>query len=308
MKTALHIIKTYYETGDIPTEMQFANTWDSFHHKDFGEVITKVTTNELGDITFSLSDTSEVTIKRFIPETSQPISYIDGLSDQLGQLVAEIAKKVDKENGKGLSEANFTQLEKDKLKDLQNYTPDDSKPISYIDGLQSFIDQITLAIDNKVTKVDGMGLSEANFTQIEKQKLQDLDVNLAVYNLSFKPAFLNYTYFGKRVFGAYFAIPTPGNANQTFQHNYNIDKYLLLEQRWDGLPETSNGEKAREDLGALIIQNTGTLERLPNTINTTGYAFPEGALVYAVYTVNDPITEGIGVDEIGTAIIGNDIN
>ena len=33
-KTALNTIKSWFKTGLKPTETQFANTFDSFHHKD----------------------------------------------------------------------------------------------------------------------------------------------------------------------------------------------------------------------------------------------------------------------------------
>lgn len=177
MKTALHIIKSWFETGDLPTEQQFANTWDSFHHKDDGEAIKTYQVDDKGTVTFVLTNDETIRIEKFIPVNSQPISYIDGLQNILDQAILDISKKVDKENGKGLSEANYSQVEKEKLEGLQNFIPDTSKPISYIEGLQGAIDQILQDVSMKVEKEDGKGLSDTNFSQAEKDKLATLTLS-----------------------------------------------------------------------------------------------------------------------------------
>ncbi len=69
-----------------------------------------------------------------------------------------IAGKVDARTGMGLSEANFTNEEKNKLNRLENY--DDTS--------------IREAIDNKVDKVAGKSLSTNDFTDEYKDKLDSL--------------------------------------------------------------------------------------------------------------------------------------
>lgn len=106
---------------------------------------------------------------------------------------------VEKEEGKGLSEANFTQTEKEKLDGLKNY--DDTSLTERVQGLEDnmpskvsdlendkqFVTaselegkdyathtELNEGLDGKVGKVEGMGLSETSFTQIEKDYLATL--------------------------------------------------------------------------------------------------------------------------------------
>ena len=77
-------------------------------------------------------------------------------------------------NGKGLSDTNFSQSEKEKLASLENYIPPSSQPIDFIDGLQDLLNQVQQNITLKVDKEDGKGLSDTNFSQAEKEKLAGL--------------------------------------------------------------------------------------------------------------------------------------
>lgn len=106
---------------------------------------------------------------------TQAISTISGLQTSL-------EGKVDKEAGKQLSQENYTTIEKNKLAniasgatanqsdsyllDRTNHTG--TQAISTVSGLQS-------ALDNKVDKVAGMGLSQENYTTAEKNKLALLE-------------------------------------------------------------------------------------------------------------------------------------
>ncbi|MGY0426002.1 MAG: hypothetical protein ACWIPI_04115, partial [Polaribacter sp.] len=179
MKKPLHIIKTWFETGDVPTQEQFYDAWDSFHHKDNGQVITDKTVNTDGDVTFTFSDGQTLTIEKFIPDTSKPMEYIDGLVAQLNTIGSNITtlqnNKLDKINGKGLSEANYTQTEKDKLAGLENYNAPNSQSISFIAGLQDLLNQIQQDITLKVDKVDGKGLSSNDYTATEKNEVAKID-------------------------------------------------------------------------------------------------------------------------------------
>ncbi|MDO5096492.1 MAG: hypothetical protein Q4D65_08015 [Peptostreptococcaceae bacterium] len=74
--------------------------------------------------------------------------------------------KVDKEEGKGLSEQNFTQTEKTKLENLPNE------------------DALNELLNKKIDKTPGKGLSENDFTDAEKEKLADLYNTPIVDNLT----------------------------------------------------------------------------------------------------------------------------
>lgn len=102
-----------------------------------------------------------------------------------------IATKVDKVDGMGLSEENFTTVEKTKLATLDNYNDTEVRAsITALDAAYKAADttladdiaalgtKVTAnetAITNKVDKVDGMGLSTNDFTTAEKTKLAGLD-------------------------------------------------------------------------------------------------------------------------------------
>ena len=124
MKKSLEVIKSWFETGDIPTQQQFYDTWDSFYHKDSGQIITQKTTNSEGDIRFVFADGEEVLIEKYIPSSSQPITYIEGLQEAIALIDTKIKDledtKVDKVAGKGLSTNDFTEELKTKLEGLQN--------------------------------------------------------------------------------------------------------------------------------------------------------------------------------------------
>ena len=85
-KVSLTTIKNWFKTGLKPTQQQFWSTWDSFWHKD----------------------------------SAIPASSIENLNTLLGGKADKQAldHKVDKVTGKGLSEENFTNAEKQKLAGL----------------------------------------------------------------------------------------------------------------------------------------------------------------------------------------------
>lgn len=71
---------------------------------------------------------------------------------------------------------NFTNTLKSKLDSLSNYTKPTSEPISYISGLDS-------ALNSKVDKVAGKGLSTEDYTTTEKAKLAGIADNANNYIL-----------------------------------------------------------------------------------------------------------------------------
>lgn len=63
MKQSKEILKSYFETGDKPTEGQFSALIDSYHHIDSGVIVTNVTEDQEGNKTILLSDNTTITIK-----------------------------------------------------------------------------------------------------------------------------------------------------------------------------------------------------------------------------------------------------
>ncbi|CAM1343789.1 tail fiber domain-containing protein [Tenacibaculum amylolyticum] len=97
MSTSKNILKTYFQTGDFPTEAQFAELIDSFRHVDDGKVIRNFTINANGDLTITLNTNETIQIDQFVLPSSMPVSFIDGLqsiidnSVTVGQLNEAIA-------------------------------------------------------------------------------------------------------------------------------------------------------------------------------------------------------------------------
>lgn len=131
---SISVLKSYFETGDRPTESQFADLIDSFIHKQTGglTVVANSYDAETGDVYFSFSDTStlEFNIKG---NANEPISFITGLQTALDSKVNTVA-------GKGLSANDFTNELKTKLDGLSNYVPSTSEEIAFINGLQAALD------------------------------------------------------------------------------------------------------------------------------------------------------------------------
>ncbi|SNR16544.1 hypothetical protein [Tenacibaculum jejuense] len=161
MKTSIDILKTWFQTGDKPTENQFENLIDSFYHKDDGNIITSYKIYDNGNISFTFSDGNNASFEKFILPNTMPVNFIDGLVNTLNS-------KVNTETGKQLSEENFTSELKQKLEDLNNYIHPEFHQITEIEGLQEII-------ENKVDITDGKQLSDENFTTEEKAKLASLE-------------------------------------------------------------------------------------------------------------------------------------
>ena len=161
MKTSLDILKSWFQTGDTPTENQFENLIDSFHHKDDGNIITSYEILTNGDVSFTFSDGNTTSIEKFVLPNTMPQNFIDGLVETLNS-------KVTKETGKQLSDENFTLELKQKLIELENYIHPEFHEITDVKGLQA-------AIESKVDTVDGKQLSDENFSFEEKEKLANLE-------------------------------------------------------------------------------------------------------------------------------------
>ncbi|UPL50534.1 hypothetical protein [Hymenobacter sublimis] len=90
---------------------------------------------------------------------------------------AALNNKVDKVAGKQLSDENFTSAEKTKLAGLENSTA-----TSYDDtAIKNRVSTVETAVVNKVDKVTGKQLTDVNFSQLDKTKLDSLQ-NTPTYN------------------------------------------------------------------------------------------------------------------------------
>jgi len=135
-KTSIEILKSWFETGDKPSESQFENLLDSFHHIDSGTIITNNQTDAQG-ITLTLSDGSQLVIPIYSLPPNMPISFITDLQSSLDA-------KVDKVAGKQLSTNDFTAVLKAKLDALVNYMHPAVHQISEVNGLQPLLDSYAI--------------------------------------------------------------------------------------------------------------------------------------------------------------------
>jgi hypothetical protein len=157
-KTAIATLKTWFETGDKPTQSQFENFLDSFHHLDGGKVITNVAITGT-EITLTLSDASTVVIPIYtLPD--MPIGFITGLQ-------AALDNKVDKITGKGLSTEDFTTALKTKLDSLVNYVHPATHEVSEVNGLQGALDGKLDATISRKRKIDGFWVDTFGNTDVD---------------------------------------------------------------------------------------------------------------------------------------------
>lgn len=91
--------------------------------------------------------------------TGEFVNNADPFNPKLEGINAALGDKVDKIEGKQLSDQNYTLTEKQKLATLENF--DDSAILS--------------ELDDKVDKVNGKQLSDENYSLPEKQKLSSLE-------------------------------------------------------------------------------------------------------------------------------------
>ncbi|TCI93689.1 hypothetical protein [Tenacibaculum sp. M341] len=161
MKTSVDILKSWFQTGDKPSESQFSNLIDSFHHKDDGQLITNYKLFSNGNLSLTFSDGITANIQRFALPNTMPLNFIEGLVDALNQ-------KVTKTQGKDLSDENFTLELKQKLEELENYVHPDFHQIEEIEGLQ-------ILLESKMDRDGLKQLTDENFTLEEKEKLAELE-------------------------------------------------------------------------------------------------------------------------------------
>ena len=80
---SIAILKTFFETGDRPTESQFADLIDSFLHKSSGSAVSNYSyDDQTGVLVLDFSDGGSITFN-VLGAAEQPISFITGLQSAL---------------------------------------------------------------------------------------------------------------------------------------------------------------------------------------------------------------------------------
>lgn len=129
----IEILRDYLTCDDPVVRNKYYNLLDSFWHKSQGQLLVNIQQDEQFII---LNFTNDIELKLPKPkELNLTIDDVFGLRKSLGL-------KVDKVPGKGLSENDFTNELLQKLNNLSNYTHPNSHPISMIDGLQDYLDNL----------------------------------------------------------------------------------------------------------------------------------------------------------------------
>ncbi|MGY3795503.1 hypothetical protein [uncultured Aquimarina sp.] len=138
-------LKSYFETGDIPTEQQYEELIDGFYHKNEGKLVKKI-----------IEDNDEAVVVEFTDGTVLNISNSWDI-DQINGLLEALTNKVTVEDGKGLSSNDFTNEEKQKLASLSstggNITVDSVLSDASVNPVRN--NAITVALKNKVSINEG---------------------------------------------------------------------------------------------------------------------------------------------------------
>ncbi len=64
MKQSRTVLKSYFETGDKPTEPQFSDLIDSLMHLDDGVFVTNIEKDQNGNQVITFSDNTKVSIEK----------------------------------------------------------------------------------------------------------------------------------------------------------------------------------------------------------------------------------------------------
>ena len=154
-KKAIDILKSFFETGDRPTQAQFADLIDSFHHKDGAALInSKSYDPQTGAVNIQFTDNTSL---NFTIPTSFTIAQVQSLQDELDN-------KVDKIAGKGLSANDFTNYFKNLLSAAGAHINDTDAHVSAQDRADW---------NAKQPSEPNKGLSTNDYDDDELQKVQD---------------------------------------------------------------------------------------------------------------------------------------
>lgn len=273
---SVSVLKTYFETGDRPTESQFSDLIDSFLHKETGVSVTgKSYDSQTGDVIINFSDASSLQFN-VAPLGNQEISFINGLQEALNN-------KVDKEAGKVLSSNDFTNELLNKLNNLENFVLTNQE-ISFINGLQEALNQ--KANDNEVVKSVNNQSPDVN---------GNVEIEVAApYYITDTKTFANKYYFGEAVFSAALLIPDEdsvfsGQPAKVFDHNLGVNKLLYAQL----IP--LDPTKLNENVVVLFSDNDQLAIEQQGNFFTGDYLLLE-------FTSSE-LEEGIGFDAIGVTEI-----
>lgn len=266
---SISILKSYFNTGDKPTESQFGDLIDSFFHKSLS-----IPQSSIENLTAFLNSKVD-------KETGKGLSSND-LTDFLLSQIQSIENKVDKENGKGLSSNDFTNALLSKLNELNNYQKPISEEISYINGLNEALNSksnvaTTVTSVNGVIPINGSVIIPA----------------LSKYNINETPSEHNYTYFEKNVMVVVIPVSTgsvSGN-NVSFNHNLGVLDYVRLD--------------VRSEVGVSLPFSAfdANVNNLTITDETTS-GLENSDYIYLEYTrISDQ--QGVSFDTLGSDSIGN---
>ncbi len=146
-------LKSYFETGDRPTEEQFSDLIDSLHHKNGGLIIASKSYNATtGDFSIGFSDNTSISFT--VPQNAD-IDFINGLQDELDD-------KVDKADGYGLSQNDYSDAEKAKVTAADTHVADSTLHVSASDRSNW---------DGKQDAEADKGLSANDYSDAEKAKV-----------------------------------------------------------------------------------------------------------------------------------------
>ncbi len=270
----ISILKSYFNTGDKPTESQFGDLIDSFFHKS-----ASIPQSNITDLVAHLDGKVD-------KETGKGLSSNDFTAAHIVE-INKISNKVDAESGKGLSSNDFTTVLLEKLNGLSNYTPPTSVEIDYVNGLELAL-LSKLNIDDAVQSVNGVGADANGNITI------DLSGGSTRYDITETPALMDYSWFGKNVYTVvvpFSASSVIGEAGHVFPIPDNVDKYLKIEYR--------------SRYGVNLAFDFETADSNSVTFYSSDYTPDLEGYLHVEYT---RAVEGISIDEIGTAAIGQDSN
>lgn len=148
----LTIIKNWFKTGLKPTQEQFWDTWDSFRHKN--DTVPANDVEGLGNLLLLKADKEAVANHLTDAEAHNNLFEV----------------KVDKVEGKALSEQNYTLEEKEKLASL---------PITNFIHTQT-IPSDTWSINHQLNKYPAITIIDTNGFEIEAEIIHTNKDNLTI--------------------------------------------------------------------------------------------------------------------------------
>ncbi|MFD2562811.1 hypothetical protein [Aquimarina rubra] len=138
-------LKSYFETGDVPTEQQYEQLIDGFYHKNDGEILKNVIKDADAAVVIEFTNGTTVDIPKFWD------------MDQINGLLEALTNKVTVETNKGLSTNDFTNAEKEKLASLSvvggSVTVDNVLSATSVNPVRNNV--INAALSNKVSITEG---------------------------------------------------------------------------------------------------------------------------------------------------------